>query len=199
MAQATHAQAGRRPMLAAPLALTLALALGLIGFLGFVHYERTLDEALRSRIALIVGDIAADIERGLTLGLALGELSAVGDMIEREAAHHEEILTIAVLDDRRQVRFATGPVPEVVPERWLAVLDGREPEPADGRTEIAAPLRNSFGLVVGGLVVAYDGTGLEATARATRDLLVAVTAGILIGGVLLLTVTVAVLERRRAS
>ncbi|HYH37121.1 MAG TPA: hypothetical protein VD860_02775 [Azospirillum sp.] len=136
---------------------SVALAVLLSVVLANLNFERTLRDVTGSRLAVAADELRRHVELGLTLGLDLSELVDVQALADRAAAG-SGILGVEVVDDRGTVLFAAD-----------RAAIGR-PSPAageigsDGGTVVrrrimgdtlllGADLRNSFGQVVGAVVM----------------------------------------------
>ncbi|RSZ55269.1 hypothetical protein HF313_15770 [Massilia atriviolacea] len=95
-------------LIAAPVALLSALALGL----GVLLHLSRLDEATRaideSRLRFTLGELRADVEARMALGMPLAGLPGVGAALERELGRDPAIAAISVVDSAGKTVFHAG-------------------------------------------------------------------------------------------
>jgi sensor histidine kinase regulating citrate/malate metabolism len=154
-----------------PIALIIALAIGLISFLNYYNYEKAYRQLNVSRITVVSRDLRQAIEAGLNVGLS-----------PRNNTQLDEALAIAK-DSTAGLRFAvvidekanrTVEVGEATPEQdWLKRLQGIGNELSwigEGRDtyQVGLPFRNSFGVTVGAVVLGYDKAAIDRATAAMR-------------------------------
>ncbi|NJN45731.1 MAG: hypothetical protein HC808_03750 [Candidatus Competibacteraceae bacterium] len=149
--------------IAATITCAVAFALALTVMLNYVKFERTFSHLLESRFAFVVLDLRTVIQTGLDLGLELSAMSNVQTIIERAAERDDQILSITVFDDQKNLTFEhgeSGLAGKTIPPDWLAVSQGNEAldhfagDPDIGIVGMA--LVNNFGHRVGSIVLRYD-------------------------------------------
>jgi hypothetical protein len=108
--------------LGVPIALIVALAIGLISFLNYYNYEKTYRQLNVSRITVVARDLRQAIEAGLNVGLAPRNNTQLDNALA-VAKDHTEGLRFAVVIDEKANR--TVQVGEAAPEQdWLKRLQG---------------------------------------------------------------------------
>ncbi|MEZ5584347.1 MAG: hypothetical protein R3F37_17775 [Candidatus Competibacteraceae bacterium] len=149
--------------IAATIIGAVAFALALTVMLNYVKFERTFSRLLESRFAFVVLDLRTVIQTGLDLGLELSAMSNVQTILARVAERDDQILAIAVFDDRGHLTFNHGDLSlpgTTLPTDWLA--DTKQHETLDnyvGNPElgiVGMALVNNFGHRVGSVVLRYD-------------------------------------------
>jgi hypothetical protein len=157
--------------LAGVAAAVALFGVGMCGFLGYFKFKSALEAADRARMAVPAASVRAGIEAALALGLPLAGASEAPALLARERAADPEIVAIQVLDARGGAVFAAG-----------AARPGDSPPAAAAGGadigEIRMPLRNSFDLQLGEVVVCYAAaSSREALARMRGRLVLIVVAG----------------------
>ncbi len=155
-------------------AVVALFGVGMCGFLGYSKFKSALEAATRSRMTVPAASVRSGVEAALALGVPLAGASATPALLARERAADAEIVAISVLDAHGQALFSTAPA-HTGPGTATAVLPGAPPE---GEDEIRMPLRNSFDLQLGEVVVRYATTSShDALARMRARLALIVAAG----------------------
>lgn len=138
----------------------LACSLTLTAFLNLYKYEKTYLQLAQSRFGFVVFDIKATVENSLNLGLPLSALRNTQNVIERETAQDDQILSIEVFDQDGETQFSTnrGGIGNRVPRHWLAARGDGDAwsEIDDQAIVVGAPLINNFGQTVGGIALRYS-------------------------------------------
>jgi hypothetical protein len=156
------------------LALVLAFAFSLLGFLAFEKHRKALGGLVQARIGAVTLDLGAAADAGLNMGLPLTAMGNLGELFQREARDDKEILSIDAFDSSGRIVHSSDParIGEAVPPRWSAAAGtGRRwrVEQADAFVS-GLSMRNSYDAPEGALAVRYDRRGfdgeLAATARA---------------------------------
>ena len=147
------------------LALTVILAAGvaMTTVLSAHMFERTLSDFLTSRFEFEINDVRQRIETQMDLGIVLGDLQGVPQLLEQYQQADEQILSIEVFDDRGVVLFSSDPsfVGDLVTEEWVAAWRtsrGRQvwsDLERDARV-VGVPLRDNLGRDVGSLALRYS-------------------------------------------
>ena len=147
------------------LALVVILAAGvaMTTVLSAHMFERTLSDFLTSRFEFEINDVRQRVETQMDLGIALGNLQGVSEMLEEYQQADEQILSIEVFDERGVVLFSTDPsfVGDLVTEEWVAAWRaGRGRQvwsdlERDARV-VGVPLRDNLGRDVGSLALRYS-------------------------------------------
>lgn len=151
----------------AVIAATVALAVLLSMVLAALKFERTLYDVTSSRLSVVADEVRRRVEYGLTLGLDLAELVDVQSLMER-AAEPEEIENAEVVGEDGTVLFAAnlsavGRPSTVSWEPDSAPVPGGIRQRIDGDAIIlGAGVRNSFGQLVGEVIIRSSLSGLNA-------------------------------------
>lgn len=147
--------------IAAALLLVLSTALTTTATLGYFVYERTLSTLVTSRFEFIARELKSKVEAGLDLGLPLGELENVDALLRQQRSTDDALAGLTVRNAKGVVLFDTDParIGTLPDEPWLAAVTGAGVKPSGlyiRDSEVAVPLVNSFGKIVGGLRVAFS-------------------------------------------
>ena len=147
---------------------------GMCGFLGYSKFKSALETATRSRMTVPAASVRSGVEAALALGVPLAGASATPALLARERAADAEIVAISVLDAHGQALFSTAPAhPGSGTGTSLRPVALPEDE-----GEVRMPLRNSFDLQLGEVVVRYaTASSRDALARMRARLAVIVAAG----------------------
>ena len=177
----------------------LVLAMLVTATLSYLVYERTLSGLLVSRFDLIASELRGEIEASVDLGLPLGELDNVEQLMAKRKATDEQIVGITIFDARGQIVFDSDRTARGgrVAADWLqavgAVPQGQMARAVE-RYSVATPLVNSFGKLTGGVIIRYSDAYLKAKLQAMLErlgeillLAFAVSAFVATTGVLILT------------
>ena len=126
-------------------------------------FERTLSDFLTSRFEFEINDVRQRIETQMDLGIALGDLQGVAEMLEEYQQADEQILSIEVFDERGAVLFSTDPsfVGDLVSEEWVAAWRASRGRQVWSNLErdarvVGLPLRDNLGRDVGSLALRYS-------------------------------------------
>ncbi len=152
--------------LAIPINLVIALALGLISFLNYYVFEKTYKDLNVSRITVVARDLRQVIETGLNIGLSPQSNVQFNTAARLAKEITEGVNFIIVIDDKGRRLIEAG---EALENPDWAKKFGTTPWTSeDPQTyQIGLPYRNSFGIVVGALVLGYDRNAIIA---ATNDM-----------------------------
>ncbi len=141
--------------------LVLVTALTTTATLTYFIYDRTLSAQVGSRFEFIAREMKRKIEAGLDLGLPLGQLDNVNELLRQELITDDALVSLAITSAKGVILFDTerGNVGTTQPGPWLDALaqpgaDANRLLQEEGRLTI--PLANSFGKVVGALQVSYS-------------------------------------------
>lgn len=154
-----------------PIALIIALAIGLISFLNYFNYQKTYRELNVSRVMVIGRDLKQAVEAGLNFGLAPKSNTQL-DAVLSLAKDSTGGLDFVVLTDEAGAWVAgAGNSPQV--HDWRARLAGIGKEPfwlgGDQTTyQVGLPFRNSFGVTVGAVVLGYNKGAIDHATAAMR-------------------------------
>lgn len=157
---------------AAALVAVLAGVFALTALLGYFQFRETFSDLLQARFNFVVFNIKNVIESNLRLGLPLDALSDIQDVLARERAQDEQILSIDVFDETGNLLFTTdrGGIGDKVPPAWLRSttrgLDEVWTIADEDAFIIGIPLINAFDKLVGGIALRYSSEDFETRARA---------------------------------
>lgn len=144
----------------AALLMVSVIALATTATLGYFIYERTLSGLVVSRFEFIARELKRKVEAGLDLGLPLGELENVNDLLSQEIATDNALVRLSVESARGIILFDTDAsrIGSRSSSDWLDQNMGtaKNSDVIVRESEVGVPLVNSFGKVVGGLLVDYS-------------------------------------------
>ena len=148
----------------------LIFAVVLITFLNYTKYRNLYDEIERGRYEVLLQEMRGTVERGLALGLHLDQIRNIEPIMARLRSAYPAIDAIQVVESDGTVIYAAGELAaaSAVAARLaeLTHSQGRtaiEPIHLGGQPGLVAPLTNSFGKMVGAIVLSYQAVGaLEA-------------------------------------
>jgi hypothetical protein len=175
--------------LSVPFSLIITLAIGLISFLNYYNYEKTYRQLNVSRITVVARDLRQAIETGLNVGLSPRNNTQL-DSALAIAREHTEGLRFAVVIDEKANRLVE--VGEAAPEQdWSKRLQDIGSElswvgESRGTYQVGLPFRNSFGVMVGAVILGYDKTAID---RATATMRLTLLADWLSAGVIVTILT----------
>lgn len=183
----------------------LVVAAGLTTLLNFLKFEKTYSDLLRSRVGVVVLDVAATIETGLGVGLPLAELENLRLRLEGEKAKEPLILSLQVHDAQGVVLHAAGADAEAsVPPDWLATL-AQAGQGSWWRLEadalvVGVGVDDAIGRRVGGVVLRYDRAAYDqAMHQVLMGQLAVMAAALAVGGLVALGLVVALLKATRLT
>jgi hypothetical protein len=142
------------------LLMVLITALTTTATLGYFIYERTLSGLVTSRFEFIAMELKRKVEAGLDLGLPLGELENVNDLLRQEIFTDKALVRLSIENARGIILFDTDTSRiGKSSSPWLDSSVQAGPKRSDmlvREPKIGVPLVNNFGKVVGGLLVDYS-------------------------------------------
>ena len=162
--------------LGVPIALIIALAIGLICFLNYYNYEKTYRQLNVSRITVVARDLRQAIEAGLNVGLAPRNNTELDKALATATERTEGLRFAAVVDEQGKRLIEVG---EAAPDQdWQKRLLGIGDAPSwlgESRAtyQVGLPYRNSFGITVGAVILGYDKAAIDRATAAMRWSLVA--------------------------
>lgn len=174
----------------AALLMVSIVALATTATLGYFIYERTLSGLVMSRFEFIARELKRKVEAGLDLGLPLGELDNVNDLLSQEIATDNALVRLSVENARGIILFDTDAahIGSRSSSDWLDpdVATAKNSDVVVLESEIGVPLVNSFGKIVGGLLVDYskdyyDGKRTETVRSVAATTLIVLLLGSFIG------------------
>jgi len=178
----------------------VVLALLVTTTLSYLVYERTLSGLLVSRFALVANELRAEIEASLDLGLPLGELDNVQQLLAKRRSTDDQIVGITIFDGKGAIVFDTDrrSTGTRVAAGWLGGPEVAAIQAQAARTvepfTVGTPLVNSFGKLTGGIIIRYSSDYLHAKLDSmllrlgeVMGLVLALSACVALAGVLVLT------------
>lgn len=178
----------------------VVLALLVTTTLSYLVYERILSGLLISRFALVANELRAEIEASLDLGLPLGELDNVQQLLAKRRSTDDQIVGITIFDGKGVILFDTErrEAGARVAAGWLVGSETATGQAQDALTiepfTVGTSLVNSFGKLTGGIIIRYSSTYLHAKLDSmilrlgeVVGLVLALSACIALAGVLVLT------------
>ena len=169
-----------------PISLIIALAIGFISFLNYYNYRKTYQQLNVARIMVVARDLRHAIESGLNVGLAPRSNTQLAASLTVAKDHTDGVRFAVVIDEAAKKLVEVGGA--ATNQDWLRRLKSAGEELSwlgedDDTYQVGLPYRNSFGVIVGAVVLGYDKTAIDrATAAMAFTLFVD-----WIGAVLLLT------------
>jgi hypothetical protein len=147
--------------IAAALLLVLIAALTTTAALSYFIYERTLSGLVTSRFEFIAEELKRKIEASLDLGLPLGELENMSELLRQEMLTDDALVGLTIQNTRGIIVFDTDAsrIGAKSASPWLEVMTRPESKRSDisiQESNIGVPLVNSFGKVTGGLLVSFS-------------------------------------------
>ena len=159
-----------------PISLIIALAIGLISFLNYYNYEKTYKQLNVSRITVVARDLRQGIETGLNVGLAPRNNTQLGKDLELARQHTEGLRFAVVIDENANRLVEVGePAAEQDWQRRLSSIGSQASWLGEGTHtyQVGMPYRNSFGVIIGAVVLGYDKAAIDQATSAMRLALLA--------------------------
>jgi hypothetical protein len=173
-------------------ALVVAVfGVGMTVFLNYFKFQTAVEAAARSRILLLAGNVDDGVQGALAIGLPLGAIPALPELLARERAADPAILSIGIFDPAGRMLYSTDTAARGhdVPPAWLAAARHAGADSwqlADGASAVVGlALRNSFELELGQVAIRYSRSGIAAALAGMRRDLAATALWGVIGTVLL--------------
>ncbi|MES2049160.1 MAG: MFS transporter [Pseudomonadota bacterium] len=190
------------------IALISALAIGLTAFLNSGKFDRTLNDLERSRLQIVVGDIKANLETGLSFGLPLKSLENAQTVIDTQAKQDPNILDILVHDENGVVLFHSGTkkMSSTIPQAWQMAekAAGEKPwflkeenaETKETALVVASTLVNGISQDLGGVAIRYSMAAHQKTVLAVQEKLTLASLTTIFITVLLSYLGISILTRK---
>jgi hypothetical protein len=156
-----------------PISLIIALAIGFISFLNYYNYRKTYQQLNVARIMVVARDLRQAIESGLNVGLAPRSNTQLAAALTIAKDHTDGVRFAVVTDEAAKRLVEAGEA--AARQDWRRRLE-RAGEVVswqgedDDTYQIGLPFRNSFGVIVGAVVLGYDKAAID---RATAAMEVA--------------------------
>jgi len=173
------------------LAAAFAAALAAAGVYVHDRASAQAEAAVAGRLAFVAFELRDALEGGLGLGLALSDIRAAQDQIDRSILDEPLIDTVAVFDAGGRIVFARdlADVGRAAAPAWrdaaAAAGDGPLTVVADGRLVAVAGLSDAIGAPSGGVAVGMDAGYVGRQALLSGTGLAAASAGLLAGALAL--------------
>ena len=154
-----------------PIFLIIALAVGLISFLNYYNFEKTYRQLNVSRITVVARELRQAIEAGLNVGLAPRNNTQLEKALATAQERTEGLRFAVVIDEHanRTVEVGVAAPEQDWPKRMQEI--GNELSwIGEGRDtyQVGLPFRNSFGVMVGAVILGYDKAAIDRATAATR-------------------------------
>ena len=145
--------------IAAALLLVLLTALTATAIMSYLIYDRTLSGLVTSRFEYFAIELKRKIEAGLDLGLPLGELDNIDELLRQELLTDRALVALSVINARGVVLFDTDTthIGRKSESDWLqpGTPQATIVVPVS-ETELGIPLFTSYGKLAGGLRVQFS-------------------------------------------
>lgn len=160
------ASTGVAGRLSLALALVLAFAFGLIGFLAYEKQRKAYGALVHARVSVLTLDLGAAADAGVNLGLPLSAMGNLQALFQRAAAEDAAIRSIDAFDSAGRIVHSSDParIGALAPPAWPAAANGERRWRVDEADAFVSgvSLRNSFDAVEGAIAVRYDRRGFDA-------------------------------------
>ena len=170
-------------------AVVALFGIGMCGFLSYFKFKSAVESAARSRMTVPAASVREGIEAVLALGVPLAGASETPALLARERQVDPEIAEIGVVDPQGRTVFSTDPAHLGAP---LAPI-------AAGEDALRVPLRNSFDLRLGEVVVRYRPTSSAQALEHMRGQLLLIAGAGWAATMLLAAAGLALAARRAAA
>jgi hypothetical protein len=139
-----------------------------VAFLNYSKFRSTLEDAVESRVLFVGHNISDSLEQTLAIGSSISAAQPIKGLIEIEKRNDTLILSIDVADDDRNILFSTEPdrVGTSIPGTSAGDFedDGHWRQVEPGAVSLGIPVRNTFDLQVGTVVLRYASPYLDQNA-----------------------------------
>jgi hypothetical protein len=147
-----------------PISLIIALAIGFISFLNYYNYRKTYQQLNVARIMVVARDLRQAIESGLNVGLVPRSNTQLATSLTIAKDHTDGVRFAVVVDQAAKRLVEVGEA--AANQDWLRRLQrvgeivswlGED----DDTYQVGLPFRNSFGVIVGAVVLGYDKAAID--------------------------------------
>jgi hypothetical protein len=147
-----------------PISLIIALAIGFISFLNYYNYRKTYQQLNIARIMVVARDLRQAIESGLNVGLAPRSNTQLATSLTIAKDHTDGARFAVVIDEAAKRLVGVGEA--AANQDWLRRLRDVGKESSwlgedDDTYQVGLPFRNSFGVIVGAVVLGYDKAAID--------------------------------------
>ena len=158
--------------LGVPLTAIVILSIGLVAFLDYFNFQKSYGLLTQERYLVVGKDARQVVESGLNVGLSPEANQGLLPFFERLQGNESGLRFIAVVDQAGRAQVGSGGLPDGQP--WRRPAHGAQD---DGRTwqqqdanlfYLGLPFRNSFGVVIGSLVLGYERSEVDGPVQAMR-------------------------------
>lgn len=154
-----------------PIAAIISLAIGFINFLNYFNYQKTYRQLNLARVMVIGRDLVQAVEAGLNFGLAPKNNTQLDAAVSLAKDSTAGLNFVALTDESGAWVGGSGNAPTA--HDWSARLAaaGKDAYWRGGDAEsyqVGLPYRNSFGVIVGAVVLGYDKSAIEAATASMR-------------------------------
>lgn len=164
-------------------AVVFTFAIGMVAFLNYSKFKSSLEDAVESRVLFVGHNISDSLEQTLAIGSSISAAQPIKGLIELEKQNDSIILTIDVADDEGDILFSTDAqrvgtkIPKPSATDFEENGSWRLAEPK--WVAMGIPVRNTFDLQVGTVVMRYASTYLDANASGFLQRIGVASAGLL--------------------
>ncbi|SMC22875.1 hypothetical protein SAMN02745857_01497 [Andreprevotia lacus DSM 23236] len=154
-----------------PIALVICLSVGLITFLNFFNYQKSYRQLQLGRYQVLGKDVRQAIESGLNVGLDPAANARLEGLLQQLRKESAGVQFMAVVDEGGRQLVSNGSLP--AGQDWSA-NPASAPAQADWQKQddtlyyLGLPYRNSFGVVVGALIIGYPRAQIDAATNQMR-------------------------------
>lgn len=140
-------------------------AIGMVAFLNYAKFRSTFGHTVESRVVFVGETIRDGIESALALGLWIDQIPTVADLIAQEKASDALLLSIDVLGVDGVALYSSEADRKGIaaPPSWPRDAGSRstwslaeQNAGGDAAIAVGVPVRNTFGLQVGTVVLRYS-------------------------------------------
>jgi hypothetical protein len=147
-----------------PISLIIALAIGFISFLNYYNYRKTYQQLNIARIMVVARDLRQAIESSLNVGLAPRSNTELATSLTTAKGHTDGLRFAVVIDEgaKKLVEVGEAASNQDWPRRLRDV--GKESSwlgEDDDTYQVGLPFRNTFGVIVGAVVLGYDKAAID--------------------------------------
>jgi len=155
------------------LALVLAFAFGLIGFLAYEKHRKAFAGLVQARIGAVALDLGARVDSGINIGLPLSAMSNLQEVFQREARGDPDILSIDAFDAQGRILYSSDPgrVGAAAPPGWARAAAASRQWRLEGEEDFVAGVsaRNAFDSLEGALALRYAKRSFDADLAAVAQ------------------------------
>lgn len=153
-----------------PLSMIVALALGLISLLNFFVYQKTYKDLNIARLGVVARDLRESIENGLSLALSPQANTELASTVSALQGSTEGLRFVVIIDEKGKRIAESGDA--AAEQNWLKHIQAGAWNGEDRMSyQVGLPFRNSFGVVIGAVIVGYDKAALVAAMTDMRHAL----------------------------